>query len=486
MLFLRWAGKRLPPDLRSDIIDAIHAGPKSKKIRKSFGSDEELCKEQALFLYMLGMSGIKLDKKSRAMSETIAPKVEGIEEEPDEFLGWEKYERIGIEDYAPKHLLKGSVEDIVVELESDQLAQDKLRGLAARKPVKVVSALRRLGKQGKWPARYWREFLWELPKPKHPARLQNHVARVVAGAPDELFGETASAVAVLVHRLADAWGTDREAEFGVLWTKSWTGKGEGGSEMADRDELLTNALNHPARKLAEAALIRLWKYELRAGTGFPVPVRPYFDAMAEDPLGHQSRVLLATRLHPLFAVDPKWTRQHLIARLACLKSQEAVDLWSAYSWSPSLGPDLLKAIRAPFLEILRDNRLEDRRMRRLRYLFMAVCLDAPGDLTEGEIRDIVAPMPEQGLLTVLDSLRQRLTGTPDERQRIWDEKLHPWLCEYWPREQQRNTGKTSEIILEMLAECGDAFPQAAKWWLTYLRPVEGESLFFERSCQSAD
>ncbi len=473
MRFLRLAGKRLPRDLRSDIIDAIHAGPKSNKIRESFGSDEGLRKEQALFLYKMDISGVNLNKKSRAMAETIAPKAEGIEEDPDEFLGEVKYERSGIKDYAPKHLLKGSVEDIVVELKSDQLGQKKLQGLAARKPVKVVSALRRLGKQGEWPARYWREFLWELPEPKYPARLHACAARILAEAPGELFGEAASAVAGFVKQLADAWGTDREAEFGVLWTKSWTGKGEGGSEMADRDETLTNALNHPAGKLAEAALTRLSKYELRAGAGFPAPVRPYFDAMAEDPLGHPGRVRLATRLRPLFAVDPEWTRRHLIARLACLKSQEAVDLWSAYSWSPGLGPDLLKAIRAPFLEILRDDRLEDRRMCRLRDLFMAVCLDAPGDLTEKEIRDIVDPMPEQGLETVLGSLMWRLAGTPDERRRIWNKKLYPWLCEHWPREQERNTGTTSEIILEMLAECGDAFPQGScpEPWCKSLAPV---------------
>ncbi len=85
-------------------------------------------------------------------------------------------------------------------------------------------------------------------------------------------------------------------------------------------------------------------------------------------------------------------------------------------------------------------------------------------------------MPEQGLVTVLHSLMRRLSGTPDERQRIWDGKLHPWLCRYWPREQGRNTRKTSETILAMLAECGDGFPQAAEWSLTCLRPVEGQSL----------
>ena len=477
MRFLRLAGKRLPRDLRIDIVGAIHAGPKSKKIREYFGSDDKLREEQALFLHQLSMSGTKLDKKSRAIAETIAPKAEGIEGEPDEFLARGKYERIGIEDYAPEHLVEGSVGDIVAALESEQLGQGKLRELAVRKPVKVVRALRRISKRGKWPAEYWQGFLWQLTGPKYRARLHIHAARVLAEAPDELFGETASAVADLVDRLADECGTDRETEFGILWKKSWAGKGEGGSETAGKHETLVKALNHPAGKLAKAAWVRLRKYEPRAGMGIPAPVKPYFDAMAEDPLGHLGRVRLVTGLHPLFAIDPEWTERHLIARLARTQSQEAADLWSAYGWSPRLGPDLLKAIRTPLLEILRDGKLRDRRLRKLRHLFMAVCLDAPGDLTEGEIRSVVDPLPEQGLVTVLGSLIQRLTGTPDERRRIWCEKLQPWLLEYWPREQKRNTGKTSEMILEMLAECGNAFPQASEWSLAYLRPIRGESLY---------
>ena len=69
-------------------------------------------------------------------------------------------------------------------------------------------------------------------------------------------------------------------------------------------EALTNALNHPAGKLAEAALTRLRKYEPLTEAGIPVDVGPYFDAIGEEPGGHLGRVMLATRLHYLFAVDP--------------------------------------------------------------------------------------------------------------------------------------------------------------------------------------
>ena len=109
---------------------------------------------------------------------------------------------------------------------------------------------------------------------------------------------------------------------------------------------------------------------------------------------------------------------------------------------------------------------------------MTVCLEAPWrELTGQDIRSVVEPLPEEGLKTLLGSLKQRLRGEAAERGRIWRDKVHPWLRDYWPRAAARNTAGTSEAILEILAECGDAFPEAAEWSLEYLRPLEGWGLY---------
>ena len=186
--------------------------------------------------------------------------------------------------------------------------------------------------------------------------------------------------------------------------------------------------------------------------------------------------MLATRLHYLFAVHPDWATEHVIARLSPDRSQEAASLWSAYGWSPSVGPDLLRAFKGPFLEILRSEGPEYRKLGNLRSLFMTVCLEAPEELSEQEIRGVVDALPESGLKTVLRSLKRRLTGEAAERERIWREKVHPWLGEYWPQAAVRNTAGTSEAILELLAQCGAAFAQAAHWSLEYLRPLEASKV----------
>ena len=107
----------------------------------------------------------------------------------------------------------------------------------------------------------------------------------------------------------------------------------------------------------------------------------------------------------------------------------------------------------------------------------ANCLEAPNELTAQEIHGVVEAMSEEALKTALGSLKQRLRGDPDERARIWHGKVHPWLQDYWPRAEARNTARTSEAILYMLVECGDSFVDAVVWSLPYLRPLEGHGLY---------
>ena len=75
---------------------------------------------------------------------------------------------------------------------------------------------------------------------------------------------------------------------------------------------------------------------------------------------------------------------------------------------------------------------------------MSVCLETPGELTKEEIRGVVDTFSENSLTTLLGSLKKQLRGKAVERGVIWQDKLHPWLCDYWPQVGAQNTAKTSE------------------------------------------
>ena len=478
--FFRLAGSRLPRTLRVEIVRAIHAGPGRMAGRRL--TPESVRCEKALRLHKLSLSGARLDKNSRALAQEAEPAAKGDLGERGEFSLWHDEARwIGAEEFAPENLVQGSVDEVVAAVESEKIGRDGYRGLVLRKPVKAVSALRRLAQRGKWPGTIWQGFFWGLPGQREGQRrnlkIQEYIARLLAAAPDKLFADVGSAAADFVKDLAREYGTERERELGTLWEKAWSGAGKSLPEMGGRGDPLTAALNHSAGKLAEAALSRVGKYEPKIGAGIPGPVLPYFNTIGEDPDGLLGRVMLATRLHFLFTIDPDWTRKHLIARLSPGRTEEAIDLWSAYGWSPTVGPDLLLAFKKPFLEVLRIDPGDLQGRKNLIGLFITICLVAPRELNPREIHGVVRAMSEEALATVLECLTQRLRGEPTEREQIWQEKIGPWLRDYWPRADVCNTTGTSGWMLTMLAECGDAFPDAAEWSLPYLQPLEGHDLY---------
>ena len=113
-------------------------------------------------------------------------------------------------------------------------------------------------------------FAEQRERPERNTRFQEYVAQVLVAAPDGVDRITCgSSAAGFVKRLAEEYDIDREAELRVLWEKAWKGKTESRHQAFDLDDPLNEALNHLTGKLAEAALIRLWKYEPRAGEGLP-------------------------------------------------------------------------------------------------------------------------------------------------------------------------------------------------------------------------
>ena len=474
--FLRLAGSRLRRDLRIELVRVIHAGPKG--MRKI--SDHLIRRKKALRLFKLAESGALLDKKSRALADEVAAEMENSSDHREEFLIWHG-EAAWLSDNEPlsPELRDGTYRDIMAFIRQ-QPVDSPLRALVVDQPVQAVAAVRRLAKHGKLTLPLWEDFLRGVARLRgaHPGlpKSRRSAGRALAHAPDELFARASWAAAEFIQHLADNHAATEEAEFGVLWARVWRSIDHAQSSDDDFDDPLTVALNHPTGKLAHAALTRLSKHQPKTGGGLPNPVEYYFDAIAKGPDGEIGRIMLATSLLRLHDVAPEWTAEHLIKRLDPSRSDEALSLWSAYAWSPTARPNLLIAFKESFLEVLRG-RLGETLQARLTGLFMAVCLEAPDQPAADEIHIVVETMSDQPLQRVLQSLKHRMKGEHEARGRVWREKLHPWLEQYWPKMLARNTSATSQVMLDMLVEAGDAFPDAVDWAVPHLCPIEGPGLY---------
>ena len=436
--------------------------------------EETIRREKALRLYRLLQAGVKLDKKSKALAEEAKP-VEDIPQDRDEFLVWSSGVRaVNPREFAPQNLLEGTVADVVNALTSDNIDFGEFEGLTLQKPVKVVSALRRLAEGKEWPEKFWESFLRRIETLRHQQmlkrKLEEHVACILMCAPEELFVEIGSAVAVFVKGIAETYGVDQEASFETLWDKAW--KGVSHDVKTGFSDPITEAWGDVAGNLGEAALTRLWKYNPVPNAGLPEPVRSYFYVVAADPNGHLGRVILATNLYQLYSVDPEWTCENLIPCFDQPDIDATRDLWAGYALSPNVGPNLLSVFKMQFLKVLSLYDTLRSMEENIINLFIEICLESPKGLTNKEIRGVVSSLSEEVLVACLQTLRYRLRGEPTEQAQAWNNKVKPWLEKFWPQAAGRNTTRTSEKMLDMLVKCGDAFPDAVSWTLPLLKPIK--------------
>ena len=490
MRFLRRAGRRLPRGLRMEVVRAIHAGPKRGQLGRGPGAEETVRRETALRMYKLMVSGAKLNRVSRALAEEGERVVQGVPDKREEFIGWRHGARwAAVGEFAPKDLVDGTAADIAAVVSEANITPEQFQGLAARQPEKTHEALQQLAAEDSWPPRYWQRFLWAIPRsperPEEGERLREEVAQLLVRAPDDLFEQTGTAPADFVEIQAKVYEAEREGEVTTLWWRAWDTVGRGERvRPVDSNDPLTDALGTPAGRLAEAAFSRLLKYAPREGGGLPPQIFPYFEAIGTEPNGHFARVMLSRRLYHVFAIDPAWTAARLIPLFTPGHSDEAANLWYAYGSSHTIGPNLLQVLKRPFLEVLRGGEMDARTEENLTGIFMAICLEAPNELTQEEKQSVVGALSEEALKTVIACFVRRLKGDPQDRAQIWHDRIQPWIQEHWPTAEGRNTCGTSESMLGLLAESGDAFPDAAVSSLEHLQPVEG-GLFHLRESEHA-
>lgn len=462
--FLRIGGGRLPPGLRKELIAAISKGPPrrgGKSGRKQY--------EIKLRLSKLAQAGAL---KGKALADFLPLPTDDVAER-DEFLfwtsgGWTSEDERGRTDL--RSMLAG---ELATSLQGRKIDADAFEGLVLEDPTKAVAALRTLSNQASWPELYWERLLWMMSRPSAESQITDGTVRDVAAlltnAPPELLGDIGLAVAGFVEALARTWGPEAEADFRRLWTLAWAGVPLT-SDTNDRDSL-TRALNHAAGKLAEAALLRVAKYDPKRNEGLPKEALEYMERVAQDRSASLGRVIFATRLHYLFQLDPSWTRSKLLPLFDFDHSNEAADLWAGFAWSPRMGPTLLAAMKDSLLKAVERYEALGRRGTNLINLFLAISLDVPDGFAREDVNKLIAALPEAGLVRVLRELEGRFQGEPSERRNEWIKNVQPWLQSYWPTAAARNTPKTSEAFISLILATGQGVPDAVRFARDYLKPI---------------
>ena len=283
---------------------------------------------------------------------------------------------------------------------------------------------------------------------------------------ERLIGANPTAVAGWLENIA-SWPAGRidEERFFRLWECTFAQTPEGETPTNENADLDT-AINALGGKLAEALRDRFWLTEPYVGQGLPEPFTSRLERLVhgETLASLHARLVYMQSLDPLFAVDPAWTREHLLPRLSWQGAfaDQAAWHWRAHLLYGAWSLQLAEAYRADFLEALGRFADPDTVAFRLACGRFAVLGAIHGFFSRDETRRSFAAMGPQGGAIVIETLRWRLTEseTPTD---LWQTLIGPWLDDRWPPATRFSTDEVAEAVAEIVIEADDAFPEALAW-----------------------
>jgi len=241
-------------------------------------------------------------------------------------------------------------------------------------------------------------------------------------------------------------------------------------------DAFNDAINAPAGRLAEILLRKVTKEDTELSGG----LRARFDKLVDAPgrPGLLARVRLAADVPFLFVRAPNWTKDKLLPHFNWA-SPDAADLWSARKYSNAIGtPELFGLIKTPFLELFGRPDVQPEDMRVFGDWIAAILIvnqaeDAGYPLKPTEAR---AALRRAGP-TALSSVGHRLavdmeSVRPADKATRWRKVIGPVFEAIWPLDVELQTSATTFKLVQILCATGDAFPQAARVIIPFIRTDE--------------
>jgi hypothetical protein len=235
----------------------------------------------------------------------------------------------------------------------------------------------------------------------------------------------------------------------------------------------------------------MFRRGIMAGDGIPSEFRQRMNRLtANQPENLRlARTILASRLLYLFAIDPDWTRDGLLPRFDWQRSEdEATAMWRAYAWGARINVELWGEL-SPFLynafTPARRERLGES-SEALAGFLMVAGVEFPEAVVPTDLsRRVIRAMDARDRVAAVAWLSRYLAGPsinnekapPGTEQagrpdRIWTERVLPWLRRVWPRDADLVTPGTSEHFALLAIATQNSFPAAVEFLLPYVNSAE--------------
>ena len=332
-------------------------------------------------------------------------------------------------------------------------------------------ALKTLAGQGCWPATRWSTALHAWSEKDLIGPAWQEIAPVLEKAPTELVKEVEPVLGGWLREIADSF-KEREATFFSLCVKVLRVDHEPEDEMGD---VVDRAINHPVGHVTDA-LVRWWyRRKLEDDQGLPDRLKAIFTELCDVEFCayRHGRVLLASRVIPLFRVDRDWATRHLLPLFDWKNVElEARAAWEGSLGSPLLYPPLMEVLKPAFLETADHYAMLEKHGRQYAAVLVHASLDPRDVFDKEELARATWALPPEGLEMTADALAGAIDGAGDQRADYWTNRVGPYLANVFPNVHERISPAITESFGQVCIAAGDAFPAAIKQLHAWLQAVE--------------
>jgi len=386
--------------------------------------------------------------------------------------------------------------EVINELTSDQ-RDDALEGwreMVASDWNKMIQVLRGTTGRAGPDVELWAATLWGLRTKAATPRPGENVLGLVADMDEALARDpsVSSAAAYLLESAASSaqFGELPQDDFWRAFDKVAPGASQDESNAHgpnDRDWVAV-AINSSMGNLALAFLNALFSRRLVVGEGMPVDLKDRFILLIGDGGARHrpARVVLASRLSYLFAIDPDLSRLQLLPSFRWERDEiEALAVWQGFGWQPHLDPLLWSEIKADFLACFQNGRIDQlgETVGPLAQALAGAGLhfgldDLPRHATQSAIRGM-DHNTRAGMLHWIAGVLVRVEDQAADPDRLWNEKVKPWIHKFWPRDPQIRSTAEARPWVEIALATNNVFEDAVETVSQFIRQGENDFVLGE-------
>lgn len=388
----------------------------------------------------------------------------------------------GRSDIDPSRMASLTIEELARVLEDpethqadgfDDLRESRLdawRLFARQHPSKALRTLAHLGDRDRWPHDVWAHALMGFEEVRrHSARRATFslVQPLLMRAPATLLSdrEVAWAIGFWLPGVAEALDAEGEPRFLELWDSLAPLFLRLDVPITSDTDPLSAAINEPPGRLFQALLRTFFARRPPVGGGIPEDLEPRLRlaTLERTPAHLVAQVMLARHLTPLFVTDPVWAKTHLVPLFDWTDPGVAAAVWRGFIAGGPVDPAVMKALREPFLLMLRfHDKAVHRSQEQVWQLLVSAGLFVPDVVEPANARELLRGAEPEARRSAAFQLYRMMPDDRDQASKLWTESIGPWVAEVWPREIALRDPKTSEALALAAVSSGDAFPQAVE------------------------